>query len=147
MGLHTIAHENVTHLWLYVHLSWIQVLSYRHSMIVLSVLCFHSLLQHFVLVLHKLFRTLVADAQGMFLAVFLVLVLLFLAEMVHIVEPTIFTALHLFHEDVFCIIRSFSHFFPKFDVSRYFLATADACLPAAFFCSFHSSSVYSSSGT
>ena len=31
MSLHTIAHEQVTHLWLQVHLLGIRILSYRHT--------------------------------------------------------------------------------------------------------------------
>ena len=31
MCLHTIAHEQVTHLWLQVHLLGIRILSYRHT--------------------------------------------------------------------------------------------------------------------
>ena len=44
MSLHTIAHEQVTHLWLQVHLLGIRILSYRHTYSSLFIL--HSSFNH-----------------------------------------------------------------------------------------------------
>ena len=61
MSLHTIAHEQVTHLWLQVHLLGIRILSYRHtflhsSFFTLQLSCFtvlYCLLQLLILVMDK----------------------------------------------------------------------------------------------
>ena len=68
--LHTIAHKQITQLWGYVHLPWIQLFSYRHSFLVFLVIllripslqCFF---QQFVFICYKLSRTVLADAQSL----------------------------------------------------------------------------------
>src|SRR5574344_71589 len=110
MSLHTIAHEQVTHLWLQVHLLGIRILSYRHtysSFFTLHLSCFtvlYCLLQFLIFVMYKLLRTLFTNAESVVQTIALIFFLPFSRMMVDILQPTVLAALYLLDEHILWII-------------------------------------------
>src|SRR5574344_1318063 len=117
MSLHTIAHEQVTHLWLQGHLLGIRILSYRHtysslfilhsSFFTLHLSCFtvlYCLLQFLIFVMDKLLRTLFTNAESVVQTIALIFFLPFSRMMVDILQPTVLAALYLLDEHSLWII-------------------------------------------
>src|SRR5574344_1240663 len=105
MSLHTIAHEQVTHLWLQVHLLGILIL--HSSFFTLHLSCFtvlYCLLQFLIFVMDKLLRTLFTNAESVVQTIALIFFLPFSRMMVDILQPTVLAALYLLDEHILWII-------------------------------------------